>query len=647
MQVAVLNPSPSLHVPTSTQEAESNPSSSHRDLTDNLEAESHPSSSHHNNSITVIINTSLPFFSLSNPPPPPWYEEYTPRPPQLPSSSHTVRRDNRLLTGASLPTFSAPNCRSLGPKIRNLIEDMRMRNISCVLASETWEKSTNKKYQREVERMVEVEGLKMISKPRKYRRGGGVCIIADITQISITHLDIPSGNLEIVWAIVKPLRESKIKEIITFSFYLPPKSKMKSKMTDHIVTTLHQLLTTYPRAGIMGGGDRNDWCLTPVLDAIPRFQNLQHLSTLNGKNLDVFVSNLGQFYSSPVIVPPLLPDDPASGKPGDHSVPVLYPLDNHNIHQKEEYRVKTTRPLPDSGIRVFGQQMIHQKWEEVKEGDTTTQQDEALQTLLTTMLDDACPTKTVRLRVVDKPYITRELKVLDRHRKREYRKFGKSEKYLAINSRYEGKMAAAAQGFLEKNVRAIMASDPGKAYSILKRLGAQPGDTINAGCFEVKEHCDLGLSAAESADRIAEKFAEISQEFPPLKVENLPTRVFQNIENSKSQPKPFISRGLVEDKIQKANNTKGGVPGDLPVQLAKEFGPELAIPASLIYNNIVQTGKWPERWKVENGIPLNKVKPRQPENESELRIISLTAFLSKGFESICHGLVASVHWRKA
>ena len=71
-----------------------------------------------------------------------------------------------------------------------------------------------------------------------------------------------------------------------------------------------------------------------------------------------------------------------------------------------------------------------------------------------------------------------------------------------------------------------------------------------------------------------------------------------------------------------AKNTKGGVKGDLPVKLSKEFGPELAIPAAQIFNKIVQTGQWPARWKKEQGIPLNKVKPEQPKNEGDLRIIS-------------------------
>ena len=169
----------------------------------------------------------------------------------------------------------------------------------------------------------------MISKPRKYRRGGGVCIIADITKISIRPLEVITGNLEIVWALIKPLEESIIKEIITFAFYLPPGSRMKTKMGDHIVTTLQQLLTVFPKAGIMGGGDRNEWCYNNILPAIPKFQNMQHLATRKGKNLDIFLSNLGPYYSSPVVVPSVLPDVPSRGKRSDHDHDHVSPRQCH------------------------------------------------------------------------------------------------------------------------------------------------------------------------------------------------------------------------------------------------------------------------------------------------------------------------------
>ena len=159
---------------------------------------------------------------------PAWHETYTPRPGDLPTARKTIRQDQRLETGAALPSFSAPNCRSLGPKLNNFQEDMLMRNIGVALCSETWEKSANKKFQKKVEIMLEMKSLKMISNPRKYQRCGGVCIIADLTKVNIHAVEVSNpDNVEAVFAIVKPKIPSEIKEIITFAFYSPPRSKKK------------------------------------------------------------------------------------------------------------------------------------------------------------------------------------------------------------------------------------------------------------------------------------------------------------------------------------------------------------------------------------------------------------------------------------
>ena len=118
-----------------------------------------------------VLSSSRPRPAFQ-PSPPLWFEEHIRRPADLPVIRKTIRRDNRLLTGSSLPSFSAPNCRSIGPKLNNIVEDMKMRSISCMLCSETWQKEDSKTFQKEVERLFEIEDLKMISKPRKYRRGG-------------------------------------------------------------------------------------------------------------------------------------------------------------------------------------------------------------------------------------------------------------------------------------------------------------------------------------------------------------------------------------------------------------------------------------------------------------------------------------------
>ena len=53
----------------------------------------------------------------------------------------------------------------------------------------------------------------------------------------------------------------------------------------------------------------------------------------------------------------------------------------------------------------------------------------------------------------------------------------------------------------------------------------------------------------------------------------------------------------------------------------------------IIYNNIFQTGQWPEQWKLETGIPIPKCQNKL-ENEDSLRVISLTNNFSKILERI-------------
>ena len=142
---------------------------------------------------------------------------------------------------------------------------------------------------------------------------------------------------------------------------------------------------------------------------------------------------------------------------------------------------------------------------------------------------------------------------------------------------------------------------------------------------------ESNLTAEECTEKIAQHFANISQEYPPLNVNALP----QDVKAKLTTPNnvwdlPHITPLDVYEKIKKSKKPKSQVPGDLPKSIVKEFSPELAGPVASIFQNIVQKSKWPSTWKTEYGIPLQKVK--NPKNEDELRIISLTSYFSKIFE---------------
>ena len=65
------------------------------------------------------------------------------------------------------------------------------------------------------------------------------------------------------------------------------------------------------------------------------------------------------------------------------------------------------------------------------------------------------------------------------------------------------------------------------------------------------------------------------------------------------------------------------VPGDLPEELAK--------PVTKVFQTLLASKKWPNSWRTEYRVPLQKVQ--NPESENQLRIIYLTSFFSKVFEN--------------
>ena len=70
-------------------------------------------------------------------------------------------------------------------------------------------------------------------------------------------------------------------------------------------------------------------------------------------------------------------------------------------------------------------------------------------------LNEIFPTKEVRISNKDKKWIDSELKKLDRSKKREYAKRGRSDKYNELNKQFDLKYKKAANNFLEKNVRSL------------------------------------------------------------------------------------------------------------------------------------------------------------------------------------------------
>ena len=542
----------------------------------------------------------------------------------------TVRiRQDRIETALNLPVVAPYNMRSLFPKVGNFKTDMLERGIDVAFVSEVWEQSEKKEHANEIERMLEIDGLKYLSHSRpSYKKGGGVALIINQDNFTCDKLDVfTPDNLEVIWGLLKPKASSaKYSKIVVCTFYFPPNARVGRKLADHLVGTLQMLCSRYPDCGIIMGADKNSLNIQPILNCGLNLKQMVDKATINGKILDICITNLSKYYNSPIIVPPVGPDDPTKGKLSDHWVPVCIPHTDRYNPPHRTWKLHTFRPLPDSNVRNFGQWITGEDWDSISKDLSPTEQALMIEKLIEDNLNKYCPEKTVKIGSQDKAWITGELKTIHRRRQREYNKYGKSAKYKRLDAEFVLKYKLEAKKFIVKNVESLKECNPGKAFNTLKKLGARPGDCTDSGGFTLPGHSSDKLTDQQSAERIADHFAEISNEFPPISVANLPGRVQSKLILDESPP-PEVSPEQVWEKMKKAKKPKSGVPGDLPRLINKEFSVELSVPLSELINNISRNATWPTHWKREYVTPLAKIA--NPETEDDLRPISLTPFFSK------------------
>ena len=100
------------------------------------------------------------------------------------------------------------------------------------------------------------------------------------------------------------------------------------------------------------------------------------------------------------------------------------------------------------------------------------------------------------------------------------------------------------------------------------------------------------LDSKQSAERLAEYFNSISNEYSPLDM--------AQIEPTWSKPIKKIEIEDVVKKFKKAKLKTSSVPGDLPPDLYKLYPDKLAVPARVIFNRILDTNEWPRQWTVEH-----------------------------------------------
>ena len=157
----------------------------------------------------------------------------------------------------------------------------------------------------------------------------------------------------------------------------------------------------------------------PITHALPKCNQIVTKYTYQNRKVhDVILTNMSHLYALPFVVPAVQTDIPGGGVPSDHDMAVAVPLAGAGAGSvTRAYTTRTSRPMPDSAVRKFGQWITAESWAALRNTTSASHQGLLLKHILQGQVDDKFPTKEVRMSNTDKPWVTQEIKKLDRWKK--------------------------------------------------------------------------------------------------------------------------------------------------------------------------------------------------------------------------------------
>ena len=190
-----------------------------------------------------------------------------------------------------------------------------------------------------------------------------------------------------------------------------------------------------------------------------------------------------------------------------------------------------------------------------------------------------------------------------------------------MHKTYKEQLEKAKNTYYRKKIRDLRTSHPRSWYQNIKKLMGNDSHEELIEVESIKELTDL-----EQAEKIADKFAEVSNLYRPLQRDEIDFPAF-----SKNDV-PVINEKNVLEVLLSLNVSKSTRKNDIPAKILKHFAKEISEPLTMIINNCIQQGVWPDVFKVEIVTPVKKVP--NPQDIDDLRNISGLLNLNKIMEKV-------------
>ena len=190
-------------------------------------------------------------------------------------------------------------------------------------------------------------------------------------------------------------------------------------------------------------------------------------------------------------------------------------------------------------------------------------------------------------------------------------------------------MKSAKSQVYKNKVADLKLANPGQCYQCLKKITSHDQHKSEQLNVDQINH----LSDQEQAEKIADAFSSIQNEYDPLQSEDITIPEFKESEIPQFHP------AQVWFALSRMETNKATVPGDFPAVLIKQFAAYLTDPFTDILNTSLRRGEYPKLYKFELCTPVPKCYP--PTAVSQLRNISGLLNFDKIMEKLIAQLMIS------
>lgn len=507
------------------------------------------------------------------------------------------------------------------PKIPSFIDYFHELNCTFAFISETWF-SDGSRLELETENLLLGCGLSLFARNRPVGNAGfshgGVAIVALDSASKLKPYDFPNPDNFEVLAVVGKLAGVE-RPIALIVVYVPPNYDVPrgKACLDYVCDLVQDIKRKFRDTLICIGGDFNQWKIEDALLDFPEIAEVITPPTRKDRRIDRVFCNWHENVVDVACLAPLDAENAAGDRVASSDHKVQFVASWLEKKPAVEWEKFTFRPYNEKSAKAFIAEMKNRAWHDVFEAEGSNDKAAVLQSTLDNMMDRFFPLKTVKRRTDDLPWFNETAKKKVEKKKAVFKAESRSARWKALRDDLDSYLEKRKEIFLQKQRENMTGPDASRHfYKNVKSYKSYD----RPKSFDVRD-LHPGLEDRVVADQVAEYFNQISQEFEPLRPEDVP--------ETYHRPIPLLSPSEVELMLKKSKKTM--IKGDIFPKLVVPCSAALSIPLACIYNSILTNYDWPDEWKKEYVTTIPKKK--LPSDLSDLRNISCTLLFSKVFEA--------------